>query len=533
MAILAGLAFVVGVVVGALYTPPEKEVAERFAKAWQKGDYDAMHAELSAAAKSRYPITRFRDAYAATAATATATTVSVGGAKSPKDGTVSVPVTVRTRVFGTVRGNLRLPFDGNGQDARIDWRPELTFPGVEQGQALQRRTELPTRGTILARDGQALAKGPDRSTSLTAAAAETVGELGPIPPEQRLTLRGLGYPDDAQVGTTGLERALQSQLAGRPGGTLSVGGRVLARSRPRPARPVRTTISPKLEEATINALAGQSGGIAVLQPGTGEVLALAGTAYSSTGPPGSTFKIMTTTAALEDHKVKLTDQFPVQTAAVLEGVRLNNAGGESCGGTFVESFAHSCNSVFAPLGVKVGKKRLVETSEKYGWNERPLIPGAVESTMPQPDGIGDDLDLGSTAIGQGKVLASPLQMASVAAAVGNHGIRVEPHVLKGQRAPRRRVAPRRITDTLRRLMIGVVKFGTGTAADIPGVQVAGKTGTAELGLEQGQTDAWFVAFAPASRPSVAVAVWRLRAGAGGDATAPLARQVLASALGVG
>ena len=192
MAILAGLAFVVGVVVGALYTPPEKEVAERFAQAWQKGDYDAMHAELSAAAKSRYPITRFRDAYAMTAATATATTISVGDAKSPKDGTVSVPVTVRTRVFGTVRGTLRLPFDGNGQDARIDWRPELTFPGVEQGQALQRRTELPRRGTILARDGQALAKGPDRSTSLTAAAAETVGELGPIPPEQRLALRGLG-----------------------------------------------------------------------------------------------------------------------------------------------------------------------------------------------------------------------------------------------------------------------------------------------------------------------------------------------------
>ena len=368
---------------------------------------------------------------------------------------------------------------------------------------------------------------------MTAAAAETVGELGPIPPQQRLSLRGLGYPDDAQVGTTGLERALQSQLAGRPGGTLSVGGRVLGSSKPRPAPPVRTTISPKIEEATINALAGQSGGIAVLQPGTGEVLALAGTAYSSTGPPGSTFKIMTTTAALEDHKVKLTDQFPVETAAVLEGVRLNNAGGESCGGTFVESFAHSCNSVFAPLGVKVGKKRLVETSEKYGWNERPLIPGAVESTMPQPAGIGDDLDLGSTAIGQGKVLASPLQMASVAAAVGNHGIRIEPHVLKGQRAPRRRVTTRRITDTMRQLMIGVVKFGTGKAADIPGVQVAGKTGTAELGLEQGQTDAWFVAFAPARRPSVAVAVWRLRAGAGGDASAPVARQVLASALGVG
>jgi penicillin-binding protein A len=296
---------------------------------------------------------------------------------------------------------------------------------------------------------------------------------------------------------------------------------------------VRSTISPKIEQAAINALGGQSGGIAVLQPGTGEVLGLAGTAYSSTGPPGSTFKVMTTTAALQDHKVKLTDEFPVETAAVLEGVRLNNAGGESCGGSFEHSFAESCNSVFAPLGVKVGKQHLVQTAERYGWNKRPLIPGAMESTMPQPSGIGDDLDLGSTAIGQGKVLATPLQMASVAAAVGNHGIRIEPHLLKSQRAPRSRVTTRAITDTLRHLMIGVVKGGTGTAADIPGVQVAGKTGTAELGLAAGQTDAWFIAFAPARRPSVAVAVWRLRAGAGGDASAPLARQVLVSALGLG
>ena len=531
--ILAGIAFLAGIVTGALYEPPEKAVAERFVKAWQRGDYDAMYAELSGAARTSFPIDRFRAAYAVTAATATATTIGAGDAREPEDSTVSVPVTVRTRVFGTVRRDLRLPFDGEGKNARIDWRPELTFPGVEQGQSLQRRTQLPPRASILARDGQPLAKGADRSTALTAVAAETVGELGPIPPEQRLILRAQGFPEDASVGTSGLERALQTQLAGRPGGTLSVGGRVIARSRARPGRAVRTTLSPKITEAAINALGGQSGGIAVIQPGTGEVLGLAGTAYSANGPPGSTFKIITTTAALEDRKVKLTDEFPVQTAAVLEGVRLNNAGGESCGGTFVQSFAHSCNSVFAPLGVKVGKRKLVEEAEQYGWNETPLIPGAIESTIPQPSGIGDDLDLGSTAIGQGKVLASPLQMASVAAAMGNHGVRIEPHVLKGQRAPRSRVTTRAIANTMRRLMIGVVKGGTGTNADIPGVQVAGKTGTAELGLAQGQTDAWFVAYAPARRPSVAVAVWRLRAGAGGDASAPLARQVLVRALGVG
>ncbi len=528
---LAGAAFAVGVVVGALYVPGERKVAERFARAWAAGDFDAMYAEVSDAAKSRAGAQAFRDAYANAAATATATRIAVGDPRDPRDGVVEVPVSVTTRIFGTIRGTVRLPFAGEGDGARVDWRPELTFPEVGPGERLARSTRLPRRASILARNGRALARGEDRSSDLGTVATEVVGELGQIPAEDRAQLFARGYPTDARVGVSGLERALQPRLAGRPGGTLSVGARVLGRSQPVPAPPVRTTIDPRVEEIAISALGGQSGGVAVLQPGTGEVLALAGTAFSSTGPPGSIFKVITTTAALEDRKVKLSDRFPVETAAVLEGVRLENANGESCGGDFANSFAHSCNSVFAPLGVKVGKERLVEESEAYGFNERPSIPGAVPSTIPQPSGIGDDLDLGSTAIGQGKVLSNPLGMASMAATVANRGVRVIPTLERGSRARRVRVTSPAIAATLRRLMIGVVKNGTGTAADIEGVQVAGKTGTAELGLEAGETDAWFVAFAPARRPRYAVAVWRLRAGAGGQVAAPIARQVLASALG--
>jgi penicillin-binding protein A len=531
VAILAGAAFLVGVVLGALHSPPEKDVAERFVAAWEKGDYAAMHRLLDEDARRRYPLASFREAYRQSALMATAVGVSAGDPGEPGDGTVPVPVRVRTRIFGTVGGTLRLPFTGDGNAARVDWRPELTFPGVERGQRLSRSTRLPQRATLLARDGQVLAQGADRTGELGAIAPDIVGQMGPMPPEDRDRLLALGYPEDATVGTSGLERALQVQLAGRPGGTLSIGGRVIARTGPVPARPVRTTISPKLEQAAINALAGQSGGIAVLQPGTGEVLGLAGTAYSATGPPGSIFKIITTTAALEDRKVRLDERFPVETAAVLEGVRLSNAGGEACGGTFVNSFAHSCNSVFAPIGVRVGKQRLVEVAERYGFNQRPAIPGAAMSQIPQPSGIGDDLDLGSTAIGQGKVVTTPLAMAAMAAVVANRGRLVPPHVLDNQRVRPVRVTTPAIAATIRRLMIGVVKGGTGTAADIPGVQVAGKTGTAELGGDL--TDAWFVAFAPARRPTVAVAVWRLRGSSGGQAAAPLARQVLASALGRG
>ena len=525
------MAFVVGVVVGALHTAPERKVADRFASAWQRGNYAAMYRELTPEARSRTPFARFQAAYVEAAATATAVRIRAGKAKEPSDGAVPVPITVRTRIFGTVRRTLRLTFTGDGDAARIDWRPHLVFPGMAAGERLERQTQLPARATLLSRDGQILAKGDDRASDIPAVSGQIVGELGPLPADQRVQLRAFGYPDGAQVGVSGLERALQTRLAGRPGGTLSIGSRVIGRSVARPAPPVRTTIDPKLEQAAVNGLAGRSGGVAVVRPGNGEILGLAGTAYSATGPPGSTFKLITTTAALEDHKVRLDDKFPVETAAVLEGVRLSNANGESCGGTFVEAFAESCNSVFAPLGVKVGKQKLVEVAERYGFNESPGIPGAEVSQIPPPSGIGDDLDLGSTAIGQGKVVASPLEMVSIAATIGNHGLRARPHFVMGERPRVVRVTSPRIAATLRRLMIGVVKFGTGTAADIPGVQVAGKTGTAELGLGAGQTDAWFTSFAPARRPTVAVCVWRLRAGAGGEASAPIAHDVLASALG--
>ncbi len=536
IAVLAVIALLAGVVAGALHVAPERRLADRFGRAWQRGDFVAMHALLSPRARAATPLDTFRSAYGQAAATATATSLRVGSAHDPSDGLVALPVRVRTRIFGVVAGTVRLPFSGSGSDARIDWQPSLTFPGVGPGQRLRRQTQMPPRGTILARDGQVLAEGPERASPISGVAAQVVGELGAIPDERREELRSLGYPDDAQVGLSGLERSFQPRLAGSPGGTLLAGARVLARARARPGRTVKTTISPKIEEAATNALGGGNGGVAVLRPATGEVLAVAGVAYSGLSPPGSTFKLITTTAALEDGKVKLDDTFPVETAAVLEGVRLSNANGESCGGTFKESFAESCNSVFAPLGVKVGPQRLVEVAERYGFNHPPRIRGAAESTIPPGDQIGDDLAVGSTAIGQGKVQTNPLEMGSVAATIGNHGLRAEPTLLYGQRPRLTRVTSPRITDTLRQLMVGVVKFGTGTAADIPGITVAGKTGTAELGGApgganiEGNTDAWFVAFAPARRPQLAVGVVMFRAGAGGAAAAPVARQVIASVL---
>ena len=531
---LVGIAFaalVVGTVVGAGHVAPERKAADRFARAWSAGDYHAMYALLSDKAKARVSRSSFERAYRDAATIATLRSLRFGRARDPSGGAVSVPVRAQTHVFGALSTAVRLPFE----EGRVDWTPTLAFPGLRRGEALDRRTELPTRAAILANNGKALARGRDRASEVSNSSA-LVGSVEAVPAAERQFYRAQGYPDDAKVGASGLERALESRLAGTPGGTLLAGSRVLAQSVPRPAPDARTTIDPRVQAATLGALGGRVGGIAVMRPANGEVLALAGIALDGLQPPGSTFKIITTTAALEDRKVKLTDEFPVETAAVLSGVSLSNASGESCGGTFVHSFAESCNSVFAPLGVKVGAPRLVETARRYGFNEAPSIPGAAQSSIPPADQVGDDLALGSTAIGQGKVLATTLQMTSIAATIAAGGRRAQPTLLQGQAARLIPVTSSTVARTIRGLMVQVVRSGTGKNASLAGVTVAGKTGTAELGGPPGadedpsNSDAWFVAFAPAQRPRVAVGVLLVKAGAGGDFAAPLAAEVLPTAL---
>jgi cell division protein FtsI/penicillin-binding protein 2 len=358
-----------------------------------------------------------------------------------------------------------------------------------------------------------------------------------------------GFPADTLIGTSGVERIAETRVAGVPGGQLIAAGRVLASTEPRPAKPVRTTIDLDIQQAAVTALAGRYGGVAALDARTGQVRALAGIAFSGPQPPGSTFKIITAAAALDAKLVGLTSSFPVETKAVIDGVDLQNANGESCGGTFAQSFAHSCNSVFAPLGVRIGARRLVQEAERFGWNRLPTIPGALPSTIPQAAEIDSPLAVGSSAIGQGKVLATPLQMASVAQSISQNGVMTQPRVFPGDRPKKRRVVSRRVARQLERMMIGVVAYGTGTSASLLPVRVAGKTGTAELTttvkpegqtppLEQGvdakppgyDTDAWFTAYAPSRHSKLVVCVLIVHGGAGGTTAAPAARGVLQAGL---
>ena len=550
LAVAAVAAFVAGAAVGAGGEDPRQTTARTFADAWSHGDYAAMRALLTPEARQRVSLERFAGAYRRAAKVATLSGLSAGRAAEPRNGTVAVPVVLRTRIFGTLSGVIAFPVVEVEDGAAIDWRPYLVHPGLRRGETLSRTTTLPPRAAIQARDGTPLAEGTARLSELGALASEIAGRIGPAPPERAAELERRGVPTGAPVGISGLEREFDAALAGRPGGELRAGDRVLASVAPRRGTTVRTTIDPEVQRAAVDALAGRFGGIAVIRPTDGEVLALAGIAYSAPQPPGSVFKIVTLAAALEAGVAKTTSRYPVQTSATLEGVVLENAHGESCGGSLRTAFAHSCNSVFAPMGAKLGAERLVAAAERFGFNKDPGLAGALRSTIPAAGEIGDDLAVGSTAIGQGQVLATPLAIAGVAAAIAMDGMLVRPTLRKGAPPERTRATEPAVAKAVGRYMRAVVTSGTGVGAAIQGVRVAGKTGTAELrdttnddpdptdpddpgappAEDPTDTDAWFAAFAPARRPRVVVSVLLVGQGAGGETAAPVAKQVLETAL---
>jgi len=472
-----------------------REAVEQFAAAWARGDRAAMWRALTPRARAASPERRFVEAYRNAEREAGVEAIEIGRIGPVRDGRVAVPVSVRTDVFGTLRGTIALPVSGSGDEAGVDWDYSLRLPGLGRDEAVVRRSgRPPRRGSVLAANG------------------------GPLEPSAL---------------KDGLERMYADRLSGHAPARLLFGERVVARTRAVRGRPVRTTIEPRLSRAASEALGDRLGGVAVIRPRDGAVRALAGLAVSAPQPPGSVFKIITAAAALDKRVVRPSTTYPVRTAATLEGVTLRNAGGEACGGTLVNSFAHSCNSVFAPLGAKLGARRLVAAAEAFGFGERPRLPNAKRSTISPPEKLRDDLAVGAAAIGQDRDLATPLAMASVGATIAAGGRRAQPRVTTLQKVVRRRAVSARAARQVREMMVGVVAYGTGTAAALPGVTVAGKTGTAELvpnSTDPKDANAWFVAFAPAERPRVAVAVMLVGAGFGGTAAAPVAREVLAAAL---
>jgi peptidoglycan glycosyltransferase len=279
-------------------------------------------------------------------------------------------------------------------------------------------------------------------------------------------------------------------------------------------------------------------------------------AYQERYFPGSTFKIITGAAGLESGKVTVdAPSYPSESQFIppLTTRPIKNFNNETCGGTYVEILRVSCNTSFARMGLDVGAPTMVATAEAFGFNTAPPIdlpgPVAVSHFPSVADFVQDDPKLAQSSFGQNDVQASPLQMALVASAVADNGVIMTPHVLRqirdsdGEILRSEPISPwhRAITDsvaaTIRDAMVNVVRNGTATRLQIPGVTVAGKTGTAQLDTTNPSAHAWIVGFAPAEAPRVVVAVLvkaqpGVSEATGGRVAAPIAQQVLSRALAV-
>jgi peptidoglycan glycosyltransferase len=540
--VLAVAAFAAGAMLATQPGRDEHHLVTRYVRAWAHDDVAQMYSMLDAHSRAQTSEPAFAHELQVAADTATATAivpVRVGGQRG---GAYAVSMRVTTKLWGTLHETLSLPLSGSGSSARVRLAPQTLFPGLRAGEQLGRQIRLPARAALLAADGEVLAQGPDRSSPINDVAIQIVGTMGPIPSTLAAHYTALGYPPGAKIGLDGLERIFQNRLVGQLGGTLLAGRRTLATTAPREATPVKTTIVPALERDAVTSLGGQYAGMTVMNPRTGALEAAAGIAFTAVQPPGSTMKIITATAALQAGIVKLGTEFPIQTSATIDGYTLQNASGEACGGTLLNAFAVSCNSVFAPLGAKLGGAKLVAMAQRFGFDHPSSIAGAAESTIPSAAAIGDELAVGSSAIGQGMVQATPLEMADVAATIAMGGRRPIPTLLAGARPRFVRVVSPKIAHEVQQMMVAVVQFGTGVAAQIPGVVVAGKTGTAELkdtattnpnnpdANNPQNTDAWFVGYAPVGHPTIVAGALFPNQGAGGAAAAPPVRDVLAAAL---
>ena len=276
-------------------------------------------------------------------------------------------------------------------------------------------------------------------------------------------------------------------------------------------------------------------------------------------PPGSTFKTVTAAAALDDGVFTPDSTFYDPGYCTEYGKQVKNALDQSGGAeafghvNFVDAYQHSINAVFCMIGQKLGAQRILDEAKKFGFYSTPPLETPSDARSPSglynrsnlfdPRHADTQVDPGRLAFGQERMLVTPLQMALVAAAIANGGKEPVPRLVKEVRAPGgglisklhphtwKQATKPQTAATLTEMMVDVVKAGTGTAAQIPGITVAGKTGTAEI-CDCPYYDAWFIFFAPAENPVVAgaVLVEHQLNGFGGAIAAPIAKQLMQAIL---
>lgn len=423
------------------------------------------------------------------------------------------------------------------------------------------------RGLILSREGERLADNRRRGR------AEALRYVRRYPAGP-LFAHAVGY-SFVDRGQAGLERYYSDPLTGNRSELRTVVEQLTGRRRE--GDDLHTALDARAQRTAVRALAGRAGSVVAIEPATGRVRAMVSlpdfdpnlvpTRYSELNraegspmfnratqgryAPGSTFKVVTAAAALDTGAFTPASIVDGGSPKVIGGVPLSNFGGQSFGPmTLTAALTSSVNTVWAQVGERLGGQTMFRYMKRFGFNSQPPIDypkqqlarsGAFEGGKVLD---GDDpVDAGRLAIGQERLQVSPLQMAMVAAAIANGGRLMRPWLMerivardgrvrdRGRPRSEDRVMRPETARALAGMMSRVVEEGSGVAAALSGIQVAGKTGTAEVAGGT-QNQAWFIAFAPVDRPRMAIAVTVERAGAGtgGEVAAPIAKQVLEALL---
>jgi peptidoglycan glycosyltransferase len=423
------------------------------------------------------------------------------------------------------------------------------------------------RGPILAADGTVLARSVRGPEGVYQRSYPTGDEFANV----------VGYSYlEPDLRSTGIENFRNSALDGeRPTNLQSVLDELQGK-KPRGEK-VITTLDPRAQQVANRALAGRPGAIVALEPRSGAVTVMASSpSYNPNSfrslaafekltrdnqakplvnratqfgyAPGSTFKVLTATAAIDTGAFTPNSTVDGRNDVIVSGVPLQNDDDESYGSiTLTQALVHSVNTVWAQVAEKLGKATLARYMSRFGFDRKPQLDYPAEEMSSSGEYLhghlisprSERVDVGRMGIGQDKLEVTPLQMAEVAAAVANRGRLMVPHltsrIVDAEGRTVQRIASRLQATVMKpstasavtSMMEAVVNEGTGTSAQIPGVQVAGKTGTAETQIGSALNDVWFIAFAPASNPRVAVAVTLKDVpGQGAAFAAPLAREVI-------
>ena len=429
------------------------------------------------------------------------------------------------------------------------------------------------RGDILAANGTVVARSTPSGTGERKIYTRSY-------PEDGLFAHAIGYSFVDQ--RVGLEQSRNDELTGEKNEFVTLFEEFVGRDRE--GDDVHTNLDLEAQRVATEALVGNVGAVVALEPSTGRVRVMASSptfdpneweersrelnqaegapivnrATQSRYPPGSTMKVVTAAAALDSGEYTPDSIVSGESPKVIGGAPLSNCCAEGSGDygplTLTEGLTQSVNTVWAEVGEELGAETMLDYMEKFGFGSDPPLDyphdQMVESGVVKKSGdladANDGFDVGRVAIGQGgeegQTQTTPLQMATVAATIGNDGVRMRPRLTdrivdKDGRvrdtinpSEEERVIKTESADQLQAMMESVVASGTATGAQIPGVAVAGKTGTAERG--DGTNNAWFISFAPADNPEVAIAVVvESTTGQGGQVAAPIAKQVMESLLG--